>query len=71
MTESNSVPTGRWQPWMHTAGVAYPTALWIFVIALTIGGPASFEIAIAGLVVLTVGTFAFVGGIGRYIATKK
>lgn len=59
-----------WVRWMHVAGVAYPVAVLVFAAAIVLGGQMAFEIALVGLLVLTVGTLALVGGIGRYLATK-
>lgn len=60
-----------WATWMHVAGVAYPFAIWAFVVAAVVGGPMFQALSFAALAALTVGTFAFIGGIGRYLATKK
>lgn len=55
---------------MHVAGVAYPLALWVFAVGLFFGAPTFWMLGI-GVFVFTVATAAFIGGWGRYLATKS
>lgn len=70
-TENQSeIKRSTWPTWMHVAGVAYPVSLWLFVVSLFAGTSSYAIVAIAGFA-LTIGTVAFIGGIGRYLATKR
>lgn len=68
---TNAKTRASWIIWMHVAGVAYPAALLILFFAVFLGGPYVLQIASVGLAVLAVGTFAFIGGWGRYLSTKS
>lgn len=59
-----------WVPWMHVAGVAYAVAiLLMFSFVGIMDAPAL--VATIGYGALVVGTVAFIGGWGRYLATKR
>ena len=72
MTELNVATTTKrasWIVWMHVAGVAYALAIWVFIVGLFLGAPAFWMLGL-GIAVFTVATAAFIGGWGRYLATK-
>lgn len=60
----------NWVPWMHVAGVAYPIAVWLFMMGMFVGSLFLWA-GILGLISFTVATAAFIGGIGRYLETKR
>lgn len=64
------VKRAAWIVWMHVAGIAYAASLWVFVVSFFVGG-GMFGFALLGAITFTVATFAFVGGWGRYMATKR
>lgn len=69
MTDTDVKKRPAWVIWMHIAGVCYPAAIWTFVVSVTLPG---FQgIAIAGLILFTVATAAFIGGWARYMSTKR